>query len=231
LSSSPDLRSDKDAGRDPGLNWPAVRDWLQAHPDPLAEDRALLEELGLRASERNVIDFGRAALARLEAVVEREADARKRIEAVAQANFAAQTQTHAVALDVLEALDATDLARRIDVSARERFGLAAAALAVERPGAAPFGWKALGPGAVDDLLGEDGLAWLGVNFEGLNLFGAAEDQVRSVALIRMHPWGRPAICAFGSSEPEGFTRDMGCELAVFIARVVERAAETRAQET
>ena len=31
---------------DRGPRWPEVRAWLQTHPDLLAEDRALLEELG-----------------------------------------------------------------------------------------------------------------------------------------------------------------------------------------
>ena len=85
---------------------------------------------------------------------------------------------------------------------------------------------------MDGLLGEHGLTWLGPNFEGLNLFGAAEDQVQSVALIRMalqfpgaETPARHAICAFGSPEADGFTPTMGCELVAFIARVVERTAE------
>ena len=82
------------------------------------------------------------------------------------------------------------------------------------------------------LLGEHGLTWLGPNFDGLNLFGAAEADVKSVALIRMAPQfpgaevpARHAICAFGSPEPDGFAPAMGCELVAFIARVVERTAE------
>ena len=66
----------------------------------------------------------------------------------------------------------------------------------------------------------------------LNLFGAAETEVKSVALIRMAPQfpgaevpARHAICAFGSPEEDGFTPTMGCELVAFIARVVERTAE------
>ena len=76
-------------------------------------------------------------------------------------------------------------------------------------------------------MGADGLAWLGPNFAGLNLFGGTEDEVRSVALIRMAPWSpsRPALCAFGSPEPDGFTPAMGCELVSFLTRVVERMAE------
>lgn len=214
------------------LHWPRVRDWLQAHPDLLADDRALLEELGLKATGRNVVDFGKAALTRLEEAAEREADARKRIEAIARANFAAQTQTHVAALDLMEARSPTDLSRRLDGVAQGRFGLVGASVALEKPGGVPFGWKALEAGGVDALLGDHGLTWLGPNFEGLDLFGAAEAEVKSVALIRMAPHfpgsetpARHAICAFGSPDEDGFTPSMGCELVAFIARVVERTAE------
>ncbi|MBL0968654.1 MAG: DUF484 family protein [Brevundimonas sp.] len=214
------------------LHWPRVRDWLQAHPELIADDRALLEELGLKATGRNVVEFGKAALTRLEEAAEREADARKRIEAIARANFAAQTQTHVAALDLMEARNPTDLSRRLDGVAQGRFGLVGASVALEKPGGVPFGWKALEAGGVDALLGEHGLTWLGPNFEGLDLFGAAEAEVKSVALIRMAPHFpgsetpvRHAICAFGSPDEDGFTPSMGCELVAFIARVVERTAE------
>ena len=227
MSVLPDLPAD-----DSGPHWPEIRAWLQAHPQILLDDRSLLEEVGLKPHGRNVVEFGRAALTRLEEAAEREADARKRIESIARANFAAQTQTHVAALDLLEARNLSDLARRLDSVAQGRFGLAGAALALEKPGPVPFGWRALDEGGVDGLLGEHGLTWLGPNFDGLNLFGAAEAQVRSVALIRMAPQfpgaettARPALCAFGSPEDDGFTSTMGCELVAFIARVVERTAE------
>lgn len=213
-------------------HWPEIRAWLQANPQTLLDDRSLLEEVGLKPHGRNVVEFGRAALTRLEEAAEREADARKRIEAIARANFAAQTQTHVAALDLMEARNPSDLARRLDAVAQGRFGLAGAAIALEKPGGVPFGWRGLEAGGVDALLGEHGLTWLGPNFDGLNLFGAAEDQVKSVALIRMAPQfpgaevpARHAICAFGSPEDDGFTPTMGCELVAFIARVVERTAE------
>jgi uncharacterized protein YigA (DUF484 family) len=164
-----------------------VRVWLQANPQILLDDRSLLEEIGLKPHGRNVVEFGRAALTKLEAVVTREADARKQIETVARANFAAQTQTHVAALDLLEARNHSDLARRLDAAAQGRFGLAGAAIALEKPGGVPFGWRALEVGGVDALLGDHGLTWLGPNFEGLDLFGAADEQVKSVALIRMAP--------------------------------------------
>jgi uncharacterized protein YigA (DUF484 family) len=227
VSVSPDLSPEPSEP-----HWPEIRAWLQANPQTLLDDRSLLEEIGLKPHGRNVVEFGRAALTRLEEAAEREADARKRIEAVARANFAAQTQTHVAALDLMEARNPSDLARRLDAVAQGRFGLAGAALGLEKPGTVPFGWKALEAGGVDKLLGEHGLTWLGPNFDGLNLFGAGEEEVRSVALIRMTPvfpgdesGARPALCAFGSPEEDGFSPTMGCELVAFIARVVERTAE------
>ena len=227
MSVSPDLSAD-----DAGPHWPEIRAWLQANPQTLLDDRSLLEEIGLKPHGRNVVEFGRAALTRLEAAAEREADARKRIEAVARANFAAQTQTHVAALDLMEARSPSDLARRLDAVAQGRFGLTGAGLLMEKPGTVPFGWKSLEAGGVDKLLGEHGLTWLGPNFDGLDLFGPAWDEVKSVALIRMAPifpgddvGARPALCAFGSPEEDGFTPTMGCELVAFIARVVERTAE------
>ena len=74
-------------------HWPEIRAWLQTNPQTLLDDRSLLEEIGLKPHGRNVVEFGRAALTKLEEAAEREADARKRIESIARANFAAQTQT------------------------------------------------------------------------------------------------------------------------------------------
>jgi uncharacterized protein YigA (DUF484 family) len=226
VSASPDLSTAAPSE----LHWPEIRAWLQANPQTLLDDRSLLEEVGLKPHGRNIVEFGRAALTRLEAAAEREADARKRIEAIARANFAAQTQTHVAALDLMEARDLSDLARRLDAAAQGRFGLAGASVALERPGAVPFGWKALDAGRVDSLLGEHGLAWLGPSFEGLGLFGSTEEDVRSVALIRFTPHfpgsgARSGLCAFGSPEADGFTPTMGCELVAFITRVFERTAE------
>jgi uncharacterized protein YigA (DUF484 family) len=227
LSGKPDLST-----KPTEPHWPEIRAWLQANSQTLLDDRSLLEEIGLKPHGRNVVEFGRAALTKLEEAAEREADARKRIEAIARANFAAQTQTHVAALDLMEARNPSDLARRLDAVAQGRFGLAGAAIALEKPGGVPFGWRGLEAGGVDALLGDHGLTWLGPNFDGLNLFGAGEDQVKSVALIRMAPQfpgaettARHAVCAFGSPEEDGFTPTMGCELVAFIARVVERTAE------
>lgn len=210
-----------------GPEWDAIRARLIAEPEQLRNDDGLLQALGLKLDQPNVVEFGPAALARLEAARTREMTARQEIEAVARANFAAQAQTHAMAVDLLEARNNTDLARRVDEGAQRRFGVVAGCLALEGPGPTPFGWRPLPSGLLDLLLGPHGLARMGPCAGAAELFGEAAHEIRSAAVVRMAIWSpaRNAALAFGSADPEGFTPEMGAELVAFLARVVERTAE------
>ena len=211
-----------------GLEWADVRAFLVADPELIREDPDLLAELGLRPHAANVIDFIPSALARRGLANAHEAHAaRKEMEAVARANFSAQAQTHAAVVDLLEARNHADLARRLDDIARLRFGLSAGLIAIEQPGRVPAGWRDLPEGMADALLGPQGLSRMGPPLYGDVLFGDAVGQVQSMALVRVAIWepARQGVLAFGSPDPEGFTRDMGAELVAFLARVVERAAE------
>ena len=213
---------------DAALHWPEVRAFLQAHPDLLTGDRELLEQLHLIAAQPNkVVDFGRAALARLEEKAKRETGARRAVEQLARSNFTAQAQTHAVVIDLLESRNHSDLARRLDDGARTRFGLVKAVIAMDGPDNVPFGWRKLDDGGVDYLLGEDGLSGLGQDFVSEALFGDAAAKIGSAAVVRMALWSpaRHAVVAFGSPDPDGFSPEMGAELVAFLARVVERTAE------
>ncbi len=204
-----------------------VRDLLIAKPELIRHDEGLMRALGVRLIAANVVDFGPAALARLEAARDRESTARQEIEQIARANFAAQAETHAVIIDLLEARNNADLARRVNEAATERFGLLSGVIAVEETGPVPAGWRALPSAFVDVMLGPEGLARLGPAFATEELFGPAAPEVQSVALVRMAIWadGRQAVLAFASTEPDGFRPDMGAELVAFLARVVERTAE------
>ena len=204
-----------------------VRRFLSDNPQFLHEDDGLLAELGLKVDGGNVIDFGPAVLARVHAAHQRESQQRQQIEETARANFAAQAQTHGAVVDVLDAAGHTDLAARIDTIARTRFGLLAGVLAVETEGAAPAGWVRLVEGQVDLILGPQKLVAMGPAPTARGLFGEPAEAVRSLALVRMAIWEprREALIAFGSTDPEGFTPDMGTELVNFLARVVERTAE------
>ena len=204
--------------------WPALRAKLMDDPCLVTGDAELLAALNLRPAAANLVEFGPAALARLEHARAAEADARADITSLAEANFAAQAQTHAAIVDLLEARDNADLAARVDEAARARFGLTAGALAVE--GVAPTGWRTLPTGFTGHLLGGAGHR-LGAAVASEPLFGVLAAEVRSCALVRLSLWGeaRSGLLAFGSPDPAGFTPDMGGELVAFLARVVERTAE------
>jgi uncharacterized protein YigA (DUF484 family) len=204
----------------------AVRRFLADNPDFLREDHGLLDELGLKVAAGNVIDFGPAALARVHAAHQREALQRQQLEEIARANFSAQAQTHGAVIDLLDSRNHADLAARLDHLAQHRFGLAGAVVALEGE-RVPAGWRRLVAGQVDLILGGQGMARMGVLPTALGLFDERQGEIRSMALVRMAIWepARQGLLAFGSSDPEGFTPDMGPELVAFLARVAERTAE------
>ena len=206
----------------------AVRRFLSDNPEFLTGDDGLLGELGLKVAGGNVVDFAPAAMARIHAAHQQEASQRQYLEETAQANFAAQAQTHGAVVDVLDARNHSDLARRVDELAQQRFGLAAGVIALETEGLPPAGWKMLVEGQVDMVLGgQQRLARMGFAPTALGLFGERAEGVASMAMVRMAIWepSRQGLLAFGSADPQGFTEDMGAELVAFLARVVERTAE------
>ncbi len=213
------LKSEEDAGE-------ALKTAVRANPSALLADAELLAELGLKRTAPNMVEFAPKAIARAEAAKAEALSARQEIEEAARANFAAQAQTHAAVIDILDARNLSDLARRLDEAARLRFGLAAGALAIERPGAVPLGWRPLEPQDIDGLLGTE-TERLGRIDAAAALFGERAVTVESCALVRLALWApeRNALVAFGSADPRGFTPTMGAELVAFLARVVERTAD------
>ena len=205
-----------------------VRRFLADNPDFLRGDNGLLAELGLKVAVGNVVEFAPAALARVHAAHQREAEQRQQLEETARANFSAQAQTHGAVVDLLDARNHTDLARRVDELARARFGLSAGVIALESERLPPPGWRSLVEGQVDLILdGADRQARMGFAPTALGLFATGSGEVRSMAMVRMAIWepSRQGLLAFGSDDPDAFTVDMGAELVAFLARVVERTAE------
>lgn len=204
----------------------AVRRFLSDNPEFLKGDDGLLAELGLTVAPSNVVEF--APLARVHAAHQREAEQRQLMEEVARANFAAQAATHGAVVDLLDARNHADLARRVDELAKYRFGLAAGVIAIETEGLPPAGWMRLVEGQVDLILdGPQRLARMGFAPTALGLFGPEGSDIASMAMVRMAIFepSHQGLLAFGSTDPEGFTPEMGAELVAFLARVAERTAE------
>ncbi|MGZ3304669.1 MAG: DUF484 family protein [Asticcacaulis sp.] len=208
-------------------DWQVLRRQLSRHAETIQRDKALLDALGLQPKSRHLIDFGPAALSRLEARAMKDFDVRRQLEMTAKANFDAQNQTHGLALSLMEARNHADLARRLNEETRARFGLVAATIALEDTAPIPLGWQMLDDGGVDYILGETGLSLLGPDAVCRVLFGDDVRRIRSAAALRIALWreGRPGIVAFGSSDYDGFSPDMGAELVAFVARVIERVAD------
>ena len=209
------------------LQAPRVKAFLRAHPETVRDDPELLAGLGLRLDAANMVDFGPAALARVSAAHKRESKVRRHLEDTAQANFAAQAQAHGAVIDLLEARNHSDLARRVEEIAALRFDLVTGVVALEGPARVPAGWRVLVDGQIDMIMGAQRVTLMGQAPTALGLFGHAAQAVRSVALVRL-AIGEPArqgLVAFGSPDEDGFTAEMGTELVAFLARVVERTAE------
>ena len=204
-----------------------VRRFLADNRDFVLSDTALMAELGLKPDAANVVDFGPAALARVHEAHKKESKARRHLEATARANFAAQSQTHGAVVDLLDARNHADLARRVDELAQLRFGLAAGVVALEGPDRTPAGWRVMAEGQIDLVIGHQRVALMGFQPTALGLFGERAPQIKSMAMVRMAIWepARTGLLAFGSADEHGFTQDMGAELVAFLARVVERTAE------
>jgi len=208
-------------------SWQAMRRYLIEHADDIKGDAALLEALGLQSKTKHLIDFGPAALSRLEARALKDFDVRRQLEMTARANFDAQSQTHSLILNLMEARNHSDLARRLNEEVRHRFGLVAATIALEDTAPVPLGWKTLDYGGVDYIIGETGLSLLGPEGVCRVLFDDDVKRIKSAAVLRIALWreGRPGVVAFGSSDFDGFSPDMGAELVAFVARVIERIAD------
>ena len=204
-----------------------VKALLRVHREAVLSDRELLAELGLRLDAANIVYFGPVALSRAAAAHQRESTQRQRLEAVSRANFAAQTRTNASVLDLIEADDLADLARRVDCVARLQFGLLTGVVALEGDGGAPDGWLRLTPGQLDMLIGRRKPVRMGVVPTAIGLFRDLGPIVGSVALVRLiiGPERREGVIAFAGVEPDAFAADMGSDLVTFLARVVERTAE------
>lgn len=224
MSKDDFMETDDDLSILDAREWEALGRYLYAHRDRLIADRALLARLGLKSASKTLIDFGPAALAKLEARAMRDYDQRRRSDMTIAANYDAQSQTHQLVLSLLEARNLTDLARRLEAEVKQRFGLVTASLALEFPAPLPHGWRRLEEGALDYMIGEKASISLGPEGVCRVLFGDDVKTIQSAAIIRLNLW-RDATCgalALGSHDEEGFHENMGTELISFVARVIER---------
>ncbi len=190
----------------------AIRAFLRSRPRfPARRYRARCRRSASGRTAANVVDFGAEALSRVARAHRQESSVRQRLEATARDNFEAQGRTHEAVLELIGTRCHADLALTLDELARDRFGLAAAVVALEGPERVPAGWRVLVEGQVDLTLGAGEPARLGVVPTALGLFGPAASAVGVVALVRL-AIGEPAragMLAFGAESRRGLLRRHG----------------------
>jgi len=86
------LGSDESLERIKAEEWAHIATMLEDYRDQLLGDHELLHRLGLRHRAVTLLEFGPAALSKLEARALKDFDARRRLESTMNANYDAQCQ-------------------------------------------------------------------------------------------------------------------------------------------
>ncbi|MGY6628675.1 MAG: DUF484 family protein [Oceanicaulis sp.] len=203
----------------------ALRDYLRAHPELITSDPELLARVNEAITQSGAIDIAAHARRKLEAELARARATNAALVALAKANLAAQAQTHAAILAVME----TDSLEALD---RKLAGRAAGALSVDvirifiegctpLPGARAI--RPCSPDLVEALLGarSEKLGPVDTRFSDALYEGQAPG-LRSEALVRLELARRPAVLCLAARDARAFTPDQGADLLHVFARVLER---------
>lgn len=215
------------------------REHILANPTQILDDSDLMQALMAANEARrgpNVVDLRSAAMARLEARLERLEATHRTVIAAAHDNVAGMQQVHRAALALLEAPDLGALLECLGGEAAQILRLDAVVLVLERAPDTPDpeGLGALAvlrladPGSVARLLAprpDRTIVLRQTAPEGAALYGPHAGRITSEALIRLEfGAGRlPGLLALGSADPGQFAPSQGTDLLAFYAGVVARA--------
>ncbi|MFW6413012.1 MAG: DUF484 family protein [Oceanicaulis sp.] len=207
------------------LDIDAIRTALRDRPEIVTGDPDLMAAVRDALANDSVVDLAARARQRLEKDLARMRATNDALIALAKANLAAQAQTHAAVLAVIEAESLAALDRKLS-------GRAAGALGVDAIRVFVEGWsplktatavKGCSPELVDALLGDksERLGPVDARFSDA-LYGPLGPGLRSEALARMEIAGRPALLCLASRDGRAFTPEQGADLLHFLARAIER---------
>ncbi|XBQ17430.1 MAG: DUF484 family protein [Oceanicaulis sp.] len=207
------------------LDIDALRAALRDRPDIVTGDPALMAVVRDALAGEGVVDLGARARQKLEAELAKVRATNTALIALAKANLAAQAQTHAAVLAVMEAETLSALDRKLAGRAAGALGVDAIRVFIE--GHAPLkGGAAIqgcSPDLVDALMGEkaERLGPVDARFADA-LYGPVGTGLRSEALARLEVGGRPGVLCLGARDGKAFTPDQGADLLHFLARALER---------
>lgn len=173
-----------------------------------------------------VIDFSANAMATLRARVAAVEEDNRDLLAFAQGHFGAAHAVQLAALDLIDTETIDDLVGVVTRAWPATLGLDAIGLAVRGPCGALHahcgGYRIVEPRLVDRVSG--GLPPITVRdvTRGHPLFGAAAEEIRAEALIRIEGPGVLGTLALGQCAPQGLAGEAGAQILHFLAQVIAR---------
>ena len=208
--------------------------YLARHPDFLTVRPELAATLAPpdahRGQEKGIVDFQQFQVKRLQADIQRQAEAREEVVAHARASLNLATRIHASVLALLECRSFEEMISAVTTDAAVYLDVDVAALMIESPQQTTLrirrsDIKLVQTGQIDSWLGPRRNLLLRRQAEGdPAIYGSAAGLVRSEALLRLEVSSHAPVgmLAFGSRKPDAFHEGQNAELLGFLARVVER---------
>ena len=205
-----------------------VTAYIRAHPDFFARHAELLPKLvpPSRFDGDVVVDMQQFMISRLNHELEQMRGCAEHLISTSRNNMSTQSRTHQAILALLDACDATGIARVIAEDLPTLLDVDVVTIGFEGPVGTediiPPGTLALPAGAVDQLLGSGEVLLRGEECGDPAVFGDGAGLVASYALVRLavsdHLHG---LLALGSRHQRAFHSNQGTELLGFLARVIE----------
>ena len=207
------------------LDLDTIRASLRARPEIVTGDKELMESIRTALASESVVDLAARARRRLERDLARAKAANEAIIQISKANLAAQSQTHAAVLAVMEAETLPALDRTLAGRVAGALGVDAVRVFLESwaPLKTSIAIKGCSPELVEALLASNSerLGPVDPRF-GDALYGPQGPGLKSEALARMEIAGRPALLCLASRDERAFAPDNGADLLHFLARAIER---------
>ncbi|MBC7146503.1 MAG: DUF484 family protein [Thioclava marina] len=218
-----------------------LRDKIISDPDVILEDRDLMRAL-IAANESamgsNIVDLRGAAMARLEARLDRLEDTHRSVIAAAYENLAGTNQIHRAVLKMLDPHEFEGFLKNLSTEVAEILRVDAVRLVLEsHQNEDDPALRVLGevlcvaePGFIHEYMrggrgGQPRGVVLRQTVPGSEaIYGEAADWVRSEALMQLDlgPGRLPGMLVMGAEDPHQFKPSQGTDLLAFFAGVFER---------
>lgn len=207
------------------LDLETLRAALRARPEIVTEDADLMAAIRAAETDGSVVDLGQRRRAQLETELRKVKATNDALIALAKANLAAQAQTHAAVLAVMEADSLAALDHKL--ASRVAGALSVDVVRVFIEGHAPLkdanALLGCSPELTGALLGDEGERLGPVNPRFADsLYGPFGPDMRSEAIARLEISGHPGVLCLASREARTFTPDQGPDLLHFLGRALER---------